>query len=609
MSILREFGYRSYTGSKKSRIYRLWSLSTFDVLESWKRSKFSKILVIVLAVWQIVVILLTLLLSMFISGAGVGISTLEVYDSIEVPGGANDVKFTYFGFYYLAQSNGLLILDSNYKPNSTYLTSSPINSLEIDLGGMITYLNLGDMGIEILDTSVPSFPNSFSTLSTPGTVMDIVPLNGSSGLPGWLFIADGDSGLQVANVSNPFLPSIVKTIDTAGTANALAIREELLFVADGNNGLIIMNITVPNQPTVVSQIATPKPAFDVAVAGNYTFVSMKEEGVLVINTAFPTNPYQLGFVDTPGSANQIAALGNNYAIVADGNEGIHAIYVPVNNPSNPKILVSENTTSYARAITLVSIMAGLSYAEIFIAEQNGIEHGTAQMTEDLLEQAGLGDPKEILWTFLTEVVVGLSGLLIMALIAVLAGGLIANDRRNRTFDLYLTRVEAHEYMLGKFLAVFSISTLLMFATGLVQIVSFVVLQNFDLLANLDIPIAFFILVIVASAVESSLILALSSLTDRSLYAAIGFFFGHLGLNLVAGMSIAVNALTTSTFETRTGYLSLISPMDLYSLFGATLRGRLVEVSTVEPWTVLIALGGFIIIGWAVIIYSLMFRRE
>ncbi len=604
MSILREFGYRSYSGSKKSRLFRLWAMSTFDIVEGWKRSRFAKILVLVLAFWQIVSILIYAILFSAFAGAGLQGSTVVIIDEIELPGGVNDIE-TSFDYYYLGRNTGLLVLDSSLLPNSTYSTSSPIRSLEFDLAGLFLFLNLGDGGVEILETSIPFLPNKISNFTTPGTVNDLLPINGPLGLPEWLFIADGDSGLQIVNVSDPFLPVIITEVDTTD-ANALAIQDQILYLADGDNGLLIMNITVPTEPTVISQFNTPNTALDVSVTGNYTFVSMGESGILILNTTDPLNPSQLSTLDTAGTANQVVAFGNRYALVADGTEGVQGVYIPRANPFAPKNFISVNTTSSVRAITFSG--EGL-VSFLYIAEEEGMEIGSAAFTEDLLEQVGLiSDPTSMLWSNLLAIINDLSGILILAIMAVLGGGMIANDKHSKSFDLYLTRVQPHEYLLGKFLALFSINTILMLVPGIILTATFTIVQNIDLLAHLDVPIAFFILVIVAAFVESSILLALSSLTDRSLYAAVGYFLGLMGLSFVTGMAL-VGAVLADPTSIRLGYLTLISPIDTLVLFGHMIKGDLSEVAIVEPWSIIAILGTLIIASWAIVSYTLFFRRE
>ncbi|MFX0062495.1 MAG: ABC transporter permease subunit [Candidatus Hermodarchaeota archaeon] len=613
---VREFGYRPYSGSKKGRISRLWTMGMFDVRENWRRSRFAKVLVICLVVWQIVWVLVTVLLTSFMA---TGASTLFLYSTIDIPGGANDIQITYSEHYYLGQENGLLILDPDQLPTNSYSTASPVRSLKIDLTGMFTFLNLGDAGIEILNTSIPFLPNRISSLNTSGTVNDILLLNGPSSLPQWLLIADGDSGLQIADVSDPFLPTIINNIDTEGTTLALAFQDTCLFLADGDNGLVILNVTEPEHPTILSYLSTPEPALDVAVTGNYTFISMGQAGILVVNIANPSNPYQLGLVDTPGSANQVVAFNNYYALIADGVEGIHAIYVPVNNPSNPKILLSANTTSVARSITLgsgsvpdlgitISPEQGeaTGLAILYVAEEGQIEIGIVQLATNIFEQAEFEDTANI--RIGLEIIIGLSGFIILALIAVLGGGLIANDRRNRTLDLYLTRIRPQDYIIGKFLAIFSISASLMLVLGILQIVAFGMLQNLDLIAHFDLVLSFLALVLVAAVVYSSLLLAFSSLTDQSRYASIIFYVGLIGLNyIISTIESLINPV--ALWETRKGYLSLFSPLDVLEQFGMLLRRRLVEISIVEPWMIIAALGVMVALSWAIIINTLVFKRE
>ena len=131
-----------------------------------------------------------------------------------------------------------------------------------------------------------------------------------------------------------------------------------------------------------------------------------------------------------------------------------------------------------------------------------------------------------------------------------------------------------------FLAVFTISAVLMLVAGIPQIVAFGVLQNLDLIANFDLVLSFLALVLVATIVYSSLLLAFSSLTDQSRYASIIFYVGLIGLNyLLSTIENLVNPVALS--ETRKGYLSLFSPLDVLEQFGMILRGRLVEISIVD----------------------------
>ncbi|MGD2073145.1 MAG: hypothetical protein PVG65_06620 [Candidatus Thorarchaeota archaeon] len=186
----------------------------------------------------------------------------------------------------------------------------------------------------------------------------------------------------------------------------------------------------------------------------------------------------------------------------------------------------------------------------------------------------------------------------LLLIAIVGGGLIADDRLYRTTEVYFSHISRYEYFFGKLLSLIIFSSLIVTLPAILQYFLLAGGLRVSSLAHLDLLIWGIGFTLVSALIVSLLILALSSFTKR---------------RSVATMTLFIAALVMSGFYTALGgwyqsesYLLLLDFVGCIGLSGAVLLGY--EEVNVNGWPVNfyngIGVEGYMVIEVVVMVFLL-----
>ena len=168
-----------------------------------------------------------------------------------------------------------------------------------------------------------------------------------------------------------------------------------------------------------------------------------------------------------------------------------------------------------------------------------------------------------------SIISGGTSLMWLLLIAILGGGLIADDRLNKTTEAYFSRISRFEYILGKLLSLVIFSAIVLTLPAVIQYFILSFSLKTDFFANIGLLFWSIGFTMIAVIIVSTLTLAISSLTTR---------------RTVATMALIIIGVVTSALPSSFGFLYnpdtpflLIDFIGAIALLGAILSGY----STVE----------------------------
>ncbi len=90
-------------------------------------------------------------------------------------------------------------------------------------------------GLQVIDVSDPSRPQTVVFVEVPGGVLDIA-VSGD-----YTFVAAGSEGVWALDVSEPEHSRAVGWRDTAGRAGSIVVVGDLVYIADGSGGLLVLS--------------------------------------------------------------------------------------------------------------------------------------------------------------------------------------------------------------------------------------------------------------------------------------------------------------------------------------------------------------------------------
>lgn len=212
--------------------------------------------------------------------------------------------------------------------------------------------------------------------------------------------------------------------------------------------------------------------------------------------------------------------------------------------------------------------------------------------------------------------VNISGMSIFILIlAVLVGsGLIADDISNKTNEIYYSKLEKYEYVLGKFGAFYLFGNLTIALPYVIEFFLLVIgLGGVDIVEALPVLVHVIIFTQIIIIAYAAIILALSSLTSRRLYAGLSAFM------LLFMTNIIISSLAFSG-EGEVGLQLLLDVLSVLLLTSYILNGtttvnygnytiNLTDGVGLESWMVLGALGAYVLIGFLVVIIQVFWRHS
>ncbi len=160
---------------------------------------------------------------------------------------------------------------------------------------------------------------------------------------------------------------------------------------------------------------------------------------------------------------------------------------------------------------------------------------------------------------------GANSFMFLLLLAIVGGGMIADDQLNRTTEAYFSRISRFEYVLGKLLGLVMFSAIIIILPTLIQY--FLLSQGLgtDFIANLDLLAWGIVVTIISSVVLSILALTFSSLTSRRSLATLSLFISAI---MMSALPTALGAMSQAE-----SLLILLDFVGCLSLLGAMMLGR------------------------------------
>jgi hypothetical protein len=212
---------------------------------------------------------------------------------------------------------------------------------------------------------------------------------------------------------------------------------------------------------------------------------------------------------------------------------------------------------------------------------------------------------------------GLS-LFILAFMVMIGSGLIADDISNKTLEIYYSKLEPHEYILGKFGAFTIFGNVTLTLPFILEFfLLFIGIGEINFIQSLPLLINVIIITELIIFTFASIFLAFSALTNRKLYAGLvaymfmfasNIIFPPLAfvskgeVNFVILLDILSVLLISSYIVVGSTDLQYISGREFYNLNLASGQG-------LESWIVLGALGIYFLVGFLIITLTVYGRHR
>jgi hypothetical protein len=182
--------------------------------------------------------------------------------------------------------------------------ATPGSANDVRVAGTVAYV-AENVGLQLVDVSVPAHPVRLGDLSFPGGDQARVAVGGG----GLVYLADLNFGLHVVDVTNPLQPREVGSLALPGAPRAVSLggtgqggfglTGSYAVVACGDAGVAVVDVSVPAAPVLRGTTPPGHPrAGSVTVRGHQAYVAAGEEGIYgglhVVELADPTNPVEVG---------------------------------------------------------------------------------------------------------------------------------------------------------------------------------------------------------------------------------------------------------------------------------------------------------------------------
>jgi hypothetical protein len=273
------------------------------------------------------------------------INPLGFYDT---PGIAMDVKVQGNFAYVADYDQGLRIIDisNSAEPIEVSTIGTNGNAWGVWVEGNYAYVPSQSGRLTIIDISIPSSPVQIAVYYPGGNSFYDVKISGN-----YAYVADNYGGMDIVDISNPTAPVRAAYFDTFGRTWRLDVQGNYAYLADDTDGMRIIDITDPHTPVLVGTYV-PTKAYDVFVSGTYAYVGDTNNGtMLVVDISNPSSPVLASTWNAPGNLPMGIHVQDEYALVADGNAGVHVLNVSY--PSLPVQVGSYNTPGSAHGLDLV----------------------------------------------------------------------------------------------------------------------------------------------------------------------------------------------------------------------------------------------------------------
>jgi len=210
---------------------------------------------------------------------------------------------------------------------------------------------------------------------------------------------------------------------------------------------------------------------------------------------------------------------------------------------------------------------------------------------------------------------GLS-IFILILVALVGSGLISDDVSNLTTEIYYSKLERHEYILGKYGAFMIFGNLIIVLPFILEYILLVVgLGNIDLIETIPVLIQSIVITEVMVITFASVVLGFSALTSRRLYAGLASFMFLFVMNMLipslaftgeeVGFPILFDVLSLLLLAS---YVITGTTEISFNAFGEQKIINLASGSGVESWMVIGALGIYVLVGFLIVVYQVYWRH-
>jgi hypothetical protein len=239
--------------------------------------------------------------------------TAFIFNSVDIPGIAEDVEYDNGYAYLAAESSGLVIVDVDPPSSASIVCAQGTGGSAHDVCVSDGYAYVADDSyrLQIFDVRNPDTGFITRTVNTPGMV-ECVEVSGN-----YAFITDGimqrDSHMHVVNINPPESAYIAKTIVISGSGSDLDIVQNLAYLTSGSN-IEIYDINPPLSTKHVSSIinvASKTAGMD--ITSDYIYVTCYEEGIRIFTRYIPADGELVNYAIPEYSTYQLFT-----AIVEDG---------------------------------------------------------------------------------------------------------------------------------------------------------------------------------------------------------------------------------------------------------------------------------------------------
>ena len=297
------------------------------------------------------VLLLTLVAGIGLAAADEVTLTLEGITDGPLPNNAMDVYISGNYAYVADYTNGLVIVDVSDPTNPTTVGNFPSRigdfgytaaAISVAVSGNYAYVGNWYDDLYIIDITDKTNPTLANTYPAEDGV-DEITISENLG-----FLAAEWAGMDIIDISDPVNPVFIGNYNTDDLAEDVAIQNNYAYIADRDDGVIIVDISDLANPSFVGSVDTPFDANSIEVSGKYAYVADAGE-TLIIDVTDSANPSIVANYPTIDSWG--IALDSDYVYVGDGDNGV--IVLNVNDPNNPILAGSYDTTGYAGRLNLI----------------------------------------------------------------------------------------------------------------------------------------------------------------------------------------------------------------------------------------------------------------
>ncbi|MGQ4809675.1 hypothetical protein NKDENANG_03098 [Candidatus Entotheonellaceae bacterium PAL068K] len=246
-------------------------------------------------------------------------------------------------------------------------------------------------GLQILDLSQPSQPQSLGGLSRIGPIVDVVV----DGALAYLASDRSGSRLVVVDISTPSVPRLLGQYHTESLTDVV-LWQNLALVSDAAGILYVIDVQQPRQPRLLGSLNVSGESQRLALLPPYVLMASDRAGVHVVDITQPDRPQYRTTVPIFGRALDIALVDRTAYVAAVGG-GIETL--DLRDPLQPRrgVPYHHHDGKGDRIIRLAVDQQRL-YA---IDSQRGLQFLAAPINGPLLLRGSFAIPRGAPWALTT----------------------------------------------------------------------------------------------------------------------------------------------------------------------------------------------------------------